>query len=145
MNISGRVVITFIAICTALSLGAKLLTHYADQKVAEQLSPQKLQQMADKINASLPKTVNEDFRLEKVVAKPSEFEYMYTVVSYSAADVDLFEFEKVVKNYLLSLYCNAEQMQPLLQNNIRMTASYHDNRGDVMATVTANQASCNQS
>ncbi|MBM9545809.1 hypothetical protein JWG40_02180 [Leptospira sp. 201903074] len=89
-----------------------------------------LRSTANDINGNCPQTVDKDTRLDNVAVFPEKrFQYNYTLIAYSASEIDIPELEKNQFPAILSAIKSSPDMKLFRDNQVTLVYSYRDRMG----------------
>ena len=102
-----------------------------------------LNQIVNSTNKTLPMMVNEDTRWDSASMIPGqEMVYNYTLVNYSATDIDAQIFSHVVSQAAINEACKHPSLQILYQNGIALKYNYYSNDESLISHVKISPADC---
>jgi hypothetical protein len=90
-----------------------------------------LLEMSNVTNQYLPKTVDAQTRLDTTIPLPDKtFQYVYTLVNYSKAQLNLKDMEKQMRPFLLNGIKTNDKMNFFRDNKVTLIYSYRDKDGN---------------
>ena len=101
-----------------------------------------LTQAASQINANLPMMVDSGTRLDSTAGLNREFRYHYTLVNYSADELDRSAFENAKRSKLINNVCTSQELEVFVQNGVSVTYAYFGKYGKQIATITVQPSQC---
>lgn len=129
------VAITVAAVIVGGAIGPALVKSFSP-RVPPHKFDRTLVEMSDRINATLPRQVDKDTRLDTTIAGPgNRLTYLYTLPSLSTEDVDSVEFSKIMRPVLVNGYRTSPDMATLRNNQVELHYQYCDKSGDTIATI----------
>ena len=98
---------------------------------------------AQKLNLQLPKMIDPETRLDKVIAAPNKnVTYQHTMVNYAEGEIDLAYFYSVYKRDLMSRVCANEGMKPMIAAGVQVAYVYKTKDAKHIGTIRVNAAEC---
>jgi len=98
---------------------------------------------AEKANLTLPRTVDDDTRLDKVEAGPGKiFTYLYTLPNKVAADVDSQQLHAGLLALAKTRLCTNPSTRKMIQNAVTLQLVYRDKNGVEVTRVSLSQSDC---
>lgn len=95
------------------------------------------------MNQSLPMMVDEDTRWDSSFAGPGKtLSYKYTLVNYSANQIDGRQFAKNIRTPLTDSICKNPATQVFPENGVLLNFNYYDNTRNLIATVKITPNDC---
>ncbi|MDB5227187.1 MAG: hypothetical protein JWN78_1380 [Bacteroidota bacterium] len=89
-----------------------------------------LMQVASELNKSCPIMVDQETRLDNVVALPDKtFQYNYTLINMERQNVDINALEGYLKPVILNSIKTNPDMKPFRDQNTTIAYSYKDRKG----------------
>jgi hypothetical protein len=85
-----------------------------------------LMQVANKINANLPMTINSDTQLVSTVGFNDSFTYKYKLIGYDLLAMDVEQFKQAMSPKLKNSVCTSETMSEFRKLKIVVIYSYMD-------------------
>ncbi|HYW03560.1 MAG TPA: hypothetical protein VFA86_06410 [Gammaproteobacteria bacterium] len=101
-----------------------------------------LSQTADRVNATLPRMVNDGTRLDSVRAGKGHLQYNYTLVKYTANQMDGAKLHAMIQPRLVKQVCSSRKMQVYMHSGVDVTYVYHGKDGKQITSVTVHQSDC---
>ena len=108
--------------------------------VSHAISDKDLQNVADQLNKQTPMMVDEETRLDKVSAGSKRLTYYYTMINYSANDLDLNKFTDIQRDTLKKASCGP--LKIFLTNNINVSYIYKGKQGKQLAEIILRASDC---
>ncbi|MGK7895593.1 MAG: hypothetical protein AB4372_18760 [Xenococcus sp. (in: cyanobacteria)] len=102
-----------------------------------------MNQIVNSTNETLPKMVNEDTRWDSASMIPGEeMVYNYTLVNYSATDLDSQIFSHIVNQVAINEACKHPSLQIFYQNGMALKYNYYSNDESLISHVEISLADC---
>ena len=101
-----------------------------------------LMQTASQLNQNLPIMVDAETRLDSTVGINREFRYNYTMINYSAEEIETEAFTDAMQPRLINAVCTTKEMEVFVKNNIPVSYVYHGKNGKQFMTITVNLSQC---
>ena len=98
--------------------------------------------MSDRLNKHLPDMADENTVLESTAGDSGRFTHYYTLLNYSAGEVDTGAFVERMKPALLANACNSDLLEPLISREVTIVYVYADRDRKEFATITVAPAEC---
>lgn len=96
-----------------------------------------LRYVSDKLNASLPKNIDPQTRLDHTNNLPgNKFVYYLTILNYSAEEMDIPTLKLNLANNLKQNYAEVKAMEIFRQNNVTLIYKYRDKDGRTLVEIT---------
>lgn len=99
-------------------------------------------QVANDINLNLPMMVDSETRLDSTVGINKQFRYNYTMINYSAEELDPTAFTDAMQPRLINSVCTTKEMEIFMNNGIPVTYAYHGRNGKQVTTITIHPSQC---
>jgi hypothetical protein len=132
---STSVAITVAAVIVGGAIGPALVKSFST-RVPPHKFDRTLVEMSDRINATLPRQVDKDTRLDTTIAGPgNRLTYLYTLPALSTEDVDSMEFSKIMRPVLVNGYRTNPDMATFRNNQVELHYQYRDKSGGTIATI----------
>ena len=104
---------------------------------------QLLVETADMMNQSLPMMVDGDTRWDSSVAEPGKIlSYRYTLVNYSANQIDGGQFAQNIYPTLTEVICNNPATKIFPDNGVLLNFNYYDHNSNLIARVKVTPSDC---
>ncbi|MGL5793323.1 MAG: hypothetical protein ACRC06_02770 [Waterburya sp.] len=98
---------------------------------------------ADMMNKSLPLMLDQDTRWDSSSAGPGKtLNYNYTLVNYSASQIDKTKFTKNNHQLLTQMICDEPATQIFPQGGVLLNFNYYDNINKLIANVKLEPSDC---
>lgn len=107
---------------------------------ASAVTDDQLQQAADAVNQQAPMMVDQETRLDGAESGSQMLTYNYTLVNYTADDLDRDKFTRALRPTLLKSGCKA--LAPLLREGIDVQYVYRGKDKGEIATMGLTGADC---
>ncbi|MDY6980244.1 MAG: hypothetical protein SV201_10195, partial [Pseudomonadota bacterium] len=107
---------------------------------ASAVSDDELQQAADAVNQQAPMMVDQETRLDGAESGGQVLTYNYTLVNFSAGDLDKNKFTQALRPTLLESGCKA--LEPLLSEGVDVQYVYRGKDKGEIATLGLTRADC---
>ncbi len=128
-KILGTVVGTIVGITVYLFVKQFVFTPHTFDKV--------LMKSASEINKSCPIMVDQETRLDNVIALTNNtFQYNYTIVSRQKDSIDLNVFEEYMKPLILNNVTTNPDMKVFRDNKVTMAYYYKDKNGEFVTKIS---------
>jgi len=101
-----------------------------------------LVKIAAQYNQSLPIMVNLDTRLDSTIGINKQFRYNYTMVDYSADQLDIKYFTHSMRPKLLNSACNTRDMVVFMNHGVPITYAYYGIQGNKITEITVHPSDC---
>ena len=102
-----------------------------------------LQQTADTMNQRLPMMVDNDTQWDSSSAGPGKsLNYNYTLVNYSASQIDGYVFAKNARVLLTEKVCNEPSVVIFPKEGVLLNFNYFDNTRNLIARVKVEPSDC---
>lgn len=102
-----------------------------------------LVRISEKINRTMPQTVDSETRLEKVSAEPGQqFAYHYTMLNVSSKQIDTADFYRTFRPTLQKRVCAAEDLKMFFRNRISVAYAYRGNDGQDIGKLAFSPKDC---
>lgn len=102
-----------------------------------------LHQTANTINRVLPMMVDNNTRWDSSYAGPGRsLSYNYTLVNYSAANIDGSVFARNARGILTEKVCNEPTIAIFPQEGVLLNFNYYDNTRNLIARVKIEPSDC---
>jgi len=105
-----------------------------------------LVQTSKVMNQNLPMMVNEDTRWDSSFAGPGKMlSYKYTLVNYSANQIDTVQFTQNIRTYLTDTICTNPATKIFPENGVSLNFNYYDNALNFITMVKLTPNDCENS
>ncbi|PJZ45834.1 hypothetical protein [Leptospira brenneri] len=95
-----------------------------------------LQSTANDINRNCPQTIDKDTRLDNVAVFPNKrFQYNYSVIAYSASEIDIQVLEKNLYPVILNSIKSNPDMKLFRDHDVTLVYSYRDRMGNYIFSM----------
>jgi len=102
-----------------------------------------LVKMSQKMNRSMPQTVDGDTRLEKVSAQPSQqLSYHYTLINIRSNEIDTASFYRAMRPVLQKRVCAADDLKMFFRNQITVAYAYQGKDGEDVGKLAFSPKDC---
>lgn len=102
-----------------------------------------LVETANMMNQSLPMMIDQDTRWDSSFAGPGKMlSYKYTLVNYSASQIDGVQFANNIRNPLTETICSNPATQIFPDNGVLLNFNYYDNSRNLIARVKVAPGDC---
>lgn len=102
-----------------------------------------LVQTANMMNKNLPMMIDQDTQWDSSFAGPGKMlSYNYTLINYSATQIDGTEFAKNVRAPLADTICTNPATQIFPQEGVLLNFNYYDNTRNLIARVMVEPSDC---
>ncbi|MEM7594877.1 MAG: hypothetical protein AAF383_25840 [Cyanobacteria bacterium P01_A01_bin.83] len=100
-------------------------------------------QTAEMMNQNLPKMINQNTRWDSSVAGPGKMlSHKFTLVNYSANQIDGVELAKDMRDPIIKTICNNPAAQVFSENGVFWNINYYDNASNLIARVQVAPKDC---
>ena len=104
---------------------------------------QTLVKMSQKMNRSMPQTVDRDTRLENVSAEPGqELAYHYTLTNMRSKEIDTANFYRILRPVLQKRVCAADDMKMFFRNRVTVAYAYRGKDGNDIGKLAFSPKDC---
>lgn len=104
---------------------------------------EKFEQKVAELNASLPKNINQNVRLNKVSLLGEDMRFEHSYIKLAAADLKITSMEMEKKRTdLLNTHCKTPQLRNLLERRDKLIFQYKDVHGEVVQETTISLEGC---
>ena len=104
-----------------------------------------LMQAASQINKNLPIMVDTETRLDATVGINKQFRYNYTLVNYTAEELDPNAIIEAMEEKIINSVCTTKEMEVFVNNGVPVTYAYHGKNGKQLTTITVQPVQCKNS
>jgi hypothetical protein len=101
-----------------------------------------LMQAASQINENLPIMVDSETRLDSSVGVNKQFRYNYTLINYSAEELDIAAIESSMRPQLINTVCTTKEMRVFVENGVPVTYAYYGKDGKQVTTIAVQPSDC---
>jgi len=101
-----------------------------------------LMKTASQINKKLPMMVDSETRLDSSVGMNRAFRYNYTLVNFTAEELDPNELKELLEERLINSVCTTKEMEVFTKNDVSITYAYHGKNGKQVTTITVLPEQC---
>lgn len=101
-----------------------------------------LVEAASRINENLPMMVDAETRLDATVGVIGRFRYNYTLVNFSAEELDPGVLKDTMQPKLVNNVCTSTEMEIFVQNDVPVTYAYFGKNGKQVTTITISPNQC---
>ena len=102
-----------------------------------------LHQTVNVMNRALPMMVDNNTRWDSSYAGPGKtLSYNYTLVNYSAANIDGSLFAKNARTFLIDKVCNEPTIAVFPHEGVLLNFNYYDNARSLIARVEVEPSDC---
>ncbi len=128
-----------IALLTGMTNIGWQSTARAEQKNISEL----LVQTANMMNKNLPMMIDQDTQWDSSFAGPGKMlSYNYTLINYSATQIDGTEFARNIRTPLANTICTNPATQIFPQEGVLLNFNYYDNTRNLIARVKVEPSDC---
>ncbi|MFO8025980.1 hypothetical protein [Thiohalophilus sp.] len=124
----------------ALVIPASILLLCTFSLNASAVTDDELRQVSEVLNQQAPMMVDQETRLDGAEADNQVLTYNYTLVNYTAADMDRNKFTRALRPTLLKSGCKA--LEPLLSEGVDVQYVYRGKDKGEIATLGLTGADC---
>ncbi|MEM8722329.1 MAG: hypothetical protein AAGE84_24055 [Cyanobacteria bacterium P01_G01_bin.39] len=137
----NRTAKSFLGIVCAASTSA-IIQQYPAQAEINNIS-ELLVETANMMNKNLPMMVDSDTRWDSSFAGPGKMlSYKYTLIKYSASQIDGVQFAQNIRTPLTDTICNNPATQIFSENGVLLNFNYYDNALNLIARVEIAPEDC---
>lgn len=97
---------------------------------------------ASQININLPMMVDSETQLDSTVGINGQFIYKYTLINYSAEELDGNILYKSMEQVLINNVCTSEEMSVFIDLNIPVKYMYYGKNGKKVTSITVESKDC---
>ncbi|MBC7414658.1 MAG: hypothetical protein H7327_06960 [Herminiimonas sp.] len=102
-----------------------------------------LVKMSEKMNRTMPQSVDGDTRLDKVSAEPGQqIAYHYTMLNLRSKEVNTTNFYKVFRPTLQKRVCASEELKLFFRNRITVAYAYRGKDGEDIGKLAFTPKDC---
>lgn len=102
-----------------------------------------LVKISDKMNRTMPQTIDADTRLDKVSAEPgNQIAYHYTMLKVQSKDINTASFYKTFRPTLQKRVCDADELKLFFRNRITVGFAYRGVDGADIGKLTFSPKDC---
>ena len=142
MFTAKRRVKSLLGVGLAASLAAIALQTSARAQKVQNIS-QLLVEASEIINQQLPITLDPTVRWDSTSAGPGKLmNYNYTLVTYSANQLDRSSFEQQFRPFVSNILCNESSSQIFRDNDVALNINVYDNSSSLVGKVKVYPAEC---
>ncbi len=134
--------ITISFLCLGVSYSLYIASIKTEPKVIS--VEQKLLDVANTVNKTLPKMIDAETKLDSVSASGYELQYRYTLVNYNAVDLDTELLTLNMRPNLVKSTCSTKATLNFLNKNVLIQYSYFDKLGVHVTSININKLDCNK-
>ncbi|UNP89072.1 DUF2569 domain-containing protein [Aeromonas encheleia] len=140
-SVRKTVLSVFVLACILL-VGCSL--HFKQIKyIPETLSiEEKLVRLANEMNKNLPKMLNSETTLDTVYTYSGNLQYRYSLVNYSASDIDINVLHKNMRPSLVEAACSNSTTASFMQEGIDVSYTYFDKSGEYITSIKVKHSDC---
>ncbi len=102
-------------------------------------------QTASQINQNLPMMIDSETHVDSTIGLNKQFRYNYTMVNYSAEELNPKGFTKAMQSQLINRVRTTKEMEVLMKNDVPVTYAYHGKSGKQFTTITVLPSQCKSS
>lgn len=127
----------------ALLASTATLGWQASTKAEQDNISEILVQTANMMNQNLPMMIDQDTQWDSSFAGPGKMlSYNYTLVNYSATQIDGMQFIKNIRTPLTNTICTNPATQIFPQEGVLLNFNYYDNTRNLIARVKVAPSDC---
>ena len=101
-----------------------------------------LMKTASEINKQLPMMVDKDTRLDSTAGLNKRLQYHYTMVSFSAEEIDEAALQDQFAPMLKNRACTSEKMKVLFESGVTVDYVYRGKNGKSITTISVTPSQC---
>ena len=102
-----------------------------------------LVKMSERMNRTMPQTVDTDTRLDKVSAEPgNQIAYHYTILKMQGKDINPTTFNKTFRSSLQKRVCAADDLKLFFRNRITVAYAYRGADGANIGKLAFSPKDC---
>ncbi len=99
-------------------------------------SQRRLVQLSSRINAGLPRQIDQETRLDTTMAGPgNQLTYVCTLINVSGGELDATDFAAKLKPELVKSYKTLSEMAAFRKGEVELHYCYRDKVGNVITTI----------
>lgn len=111
--------------------------------VPETLSiEEKLVQLANEMNKNLPKMLDSETTLDTVYTYSGNLQYRYSLVNYSASDIDDNVLHKNMRPSLVEAACSNSTTASFMKEGVSVSYTYFDKSGEYITSINVKHSDC---
>jgi hypothetical protein len=127
---------------TASSLAEPSPVNNDIQKAEEKILMSAFEKEARKVNAKLPKMIDNETRMEKMIVGPGKkITYVYRLIIRSSSEMDANAFYNELRPYFINIICKGD-MKDALKMGVTIIYSYYGNDNGHIADIPVTAAGC---
>lgn len=113
---------------------------FNDQQVEEYLK-----EVAGNLNRELPRSMDAETRGDRVVARNNVIRFNYTIMNYSASQIDMNVLTEEAEANLVDGICGTEDMRTFEQMDVTVEYAYKGNDGRQIGVIAVDSYDCRES
>ncbi|WOX49080.1 DUF2569 family protein [Aeromonas sp. XH] len=111
--------------------------------VPETLSiEEKLVRLANEMNKNLPKMLDSETTLDTVYTYSGNLQYRYSLVNYSASDIDANVLHENMRPSLVEAACSNSTTASFMQEGVSVSYIYFDKSGEYITSINVKNSDC---
>lgn len=122
-------------------VGKSTVETYSKGKKQAQLDSL-LMRAASQLNENLPMMVDAETRWDNSLGHNKKFTYNYTLVNYSASELDPALLEKQLRPSVSNYACTSNEMKAFFQNGVSAVYAYRGKEGKFITSFTITPQEC---
>ncbi|MEZ8577528.1 DUF2569 domain-containing protein [Vibrio splendidus] len=140
-SVRNAVLSTFVLSCISLasySLYLQKITFVPEVLTIED----KLVQVANEANRDLPKMLDAETKLDAVYTESNNLQYRYSLVNYSATDIDVNALQQNIRPNLVKSACTNSATVGFMQEGVSVSYTYFDKLGSRITSIDITYSDC---
>ncbi|GLO63300.1 hypothetical protein MACH09_38080 [Vibrio sp. MACH09] len=131
----------FSTACISVALFSAYLTHI--KHVPEVVTIEdKLVQVANEANKSLPKVIDSETQLDAIRAEFKNFQYHYSLVNYDATEIDANVLNNNLRSDVLQMACSSDFLLEFMKDGVTVSYSYFGKLGKHITSIDIINSDC---
>jgi cell division protein FtsB len=94
------------------------------------------------LNKNLPKMIDKDTRLDKVILIDKDISFNYTMVNLLAADLDIPKLESIMAPNIKLEQCQNDGLKPILDEGRKLIYVYVDKEANAITKIIVSKEDC---
>ncbi|MEE4244848.1 MAG: hypothetical protein V2I33_05530 [Kangiellaceae bacterium] len=125
-----------------LTLALFSMAQYAEQTQKQRELSRMLSEAVAGLEKSLPMTLDEETRLDKVSTVKSFFVYNNTLTSYAASELDADKLDEILKTSVIGKLCSNKDLKGFIDNDVIMVYRYFGKDGKFVTELSKDMSTC---
>lgn len=99
---------------------------------------------ASEMNKKLPMMIDSETRLDTTTGGNKTFQYNYTLVNYSAANISSQEIHNALEQKIINGVCTTKEMEAFVKKGVTVAYAYYGNDGKQITVISVAPSQCNK-